>query len=353
MVEINEALVLAIAILGWIGFRVYTWRTAGRVNFGREIVANGCFFYLLFVFHLTFFPMNIVLYSFGPARANFDPLFTTRNMLRYLSPYTVIQVLGNLFLLAPLGLFLPVLGPKFRHWGAILGAGFLVTLTIEIFQYFLAVRVFDIDDLILNTLGVSIGFLLYRLLAKIPALRRWLDDPNNHPQKNTPWLVYGLVFLLAFLAIFGYQLWSQTDTQTMLLDEQRAQGQHILAQRVSGRYFLIFSESAAGVKKVDYFRQVILDRYTPVQYIEGLNLAKDEFAVSGTAYSSELMDYFVIARSDQDIAALTSQAERFPVFASQDYYFGFASLPVNQPDAYFSFGFIDSRGNALDLRMAQ
>ena len=353
MVEINEALVVTIAILGWIGFRVYTWRTAGRVNFGREIMVNACFFYLLFVFHLTFFPMNIVLYSYGPYKANFVPLVKTIHMIRYINRLVVVNILGNLFLLAPLGVFLPVLAPKFRRWGAILVAGFVVTLTIEIFQYFLAVRVFDIDDLILNTLGVSIGFLLYRLLAKIPALWRWLDDPNNHPQKYTPWLVYGLFFLLAFLAIFGYQLWSQTDTQTMLLDEQRAQGQQILAQRTSGRYFFVFSESAAGVKKVGYFRQVIVDRYTPVQYIEDLNLAKDEFAVSGTAYNSELMDYFVIAHSDREIAALTSQAERFPVFAIQDYYFGFASLPVNQPDAYFSFGFIDSRGNALDLKMAQ
>jgi len=353
LVVINEPLVVGIAILGWIVFRAYTWRKAGGVNLGREFLVNACFFYLLFVFHLTFFPMNIVLYSYGPYKANFVPLVKTIHMIRYINPLVVVNILGNLFLLAPLGLFLPLLSPNFRRWGAILGAGFLVTLTIEVFQYFLAVRVFDIDDLILNTLGVSIGFLLFRLLAKIPALQRWLDDPKNQPQKYTPWLVYGLFFLLVFLAIFGYQLWRQTDTQTMLLDKQQARGQQILAQRVSGTYFFIFSESAAGVKKVDYFRQVILDRYTPVQNIEGLNLAKDEFAVSGTAYDSELMDYFVIARSDQDIAALTSLTERFPVFASQDYYFGFASLPVNQPDAYFSFGFIDSRGNALDLKMAQ
>lgn len=352
MVVINEALVLAIAIAGWVGFRVTTWRTAGRVNIGREFVVNTCFFYLLFVFHLTFFPMNIVLYSFGPARANFEPLFTTRNMLRYLSPYTAIQVLGNLFLLAPLGIFLPVLAPATRKWWRILVAGFLVTLTIEIFQYFLAVRVFDIDDLILNTLGVSVGYLLYCLLAKIPAVRRWLEDPRNQPEKYTAWLVYGLFFMLAFLAIFGYQLWSQTDTQAMLLDEQRTQGQEILTQGASGKYFFIFSE-ADGVKTVDYFRQVILDRYTPVQNIYGLNLAEEEFAVSGTGYSSELMDYFIIARSDREIAALTSHTERFPVFASQDYYFGFASLPFDQGEAYFSFGFIDARGNALDLTMGQ
>ena len=137
----------------------------------------------------------------------------------------------------------------------------------------------------------------------------------------------------------------------MLLDEQRTQGQHVLSQGAWGKYFFIFSESAAGVKKVHYFRQVILDRYTPVQYIEGLNLAKDEYAVSGTAYSGELMDYMVIARSDQAIAAMTSNEARFPVIASQGYYFAFASLPLSQYDAYFSFGFIDTQGNPLELSM--
>lgn len=353
MVAINEALVLGVAIFGWIVFRVYSWRKAGRVNLGREYLVSVFFCYLLFVFHLTFFPMNIVLYSFGPNRANFEPLFTTLNMLRYLSPYTATQILGNLLLLTPLGIFLPILAPSTRKWWRMLGIGFLVTLGIEIFQYFLAVRVFDIDDLILNTLGVCIGYLLYRLLAKIPAVRGWLEDPKNQPEKYTSWLAYGLFFLVAFLAIFGYHLWSQTDAQTTLVDEQRSQGQEILAQGAAGRYFFIFSETASGVKTVDYFRQVILDRYTPVQNIYDINLVKEEFAVSGTSYSSELMDYFIIARSDQDIAALTSQAARFPVFASQDYYFGFASLPLDHGEAYFSFGFVDSQGNTLDLRMRQ
>lgn len=63
------------------------------------------------------------------------------------------------------------------------------------------------------------------------------------------------------------------------------------------------------------------------------------------------MDFMVIARSDQDIAAMTSEAKRFPVIASQGYYFAFASLPLSQYNAYFSFGFIDSQGNPLDLNM--
>ena len=357
MVVINEALVLTIAIAGWIVYRLLSWRRGGRVDtrvkFWREVGVNLFFAYLLVVFHLTFWPMNIVLYSYGPYKANFIPLVKTIHMIRYINPYVVVNILGNLALLAPLGIFLPVLSPRFRQGWAILGTGFLVTLTIELFQYFLAVRVFDVDDLILNTVGVGFGYALFVLASKIPPVARRLSrsQQKSPPENFAPLLVYSTFVLVSFLAIFSYQLWSQTVTQTMLLEEHRVQEQKVLAQGSSGRYFFIFSETEIGEKQVDYFRQVIFNRYTPVQYMDRLRLAKDEFTVSGTAYDGEEMDFMVIARSDQDIAAMTSEAKRFPVIASQGYYFAFASLPLSQYNAYFSFGFIDSQGNPLDLNM--
>ncbi|HWQ84758.1 MAG TPA: VanZ family protein, partial [Anaerolineales bacterium] len=337
---INELLVLAITVFAWIIYRGAIWRRAWRrkasLSIGRELVVNLLFVYLLVVFHLTFFPMNIVLYSYGPYKANFIPLVKTIHMIRYINPLVVVNILGNLVLLAPLGIFLPVLSPRFRSWGAILGAGFLVTLTIEVFQYFLAVRVFDIDDLIINTLGVALGYALFLLLKKVPFVARRLErSPGQSQTENiTPLLVFCGFGLLSFLALFFSQIWSQTKTRSMLLDDLRKEEQQILAQGASGRYFFTFSETLSGAKKVDYYRQVILDRYTPVEYIEGLRLAEEEFRVSGTSYDGEVTDFMVIAHSDQDIAAMTSQAARFPVFASDEYYFSFASLPVDQPDAY-------------------
>jgi len=167
LIEINEVFVLGAAILAWIVYRVFRWRQAGQVSMGRELLVNLFFVYLLFVFRLTFFPMYITLDGFSLNRANLDPFLTTRNMLRYIGPYTLTHILGNLLLLAPLGIFLPILAPWTRKWWRILGIGFLVTLGIEIFQFFLAVRVFDIDDLILNTFGVGFGYTLFVLASKI------------------------------------------------------------------------------------------------------------------------------------------------------------------------------------------
>ena len=175
MIAINETLILAIAIFTWIVYRLINWRRAGRLAIGREVLLNLFFGYLLIVASLTFWPMYINVVDFEPGQANFQPLVKTLHMLRYMSPYVVRNILGNLLLLAPLGVFLPVLSPKYRHWWATVGTGFLVTSGIEVIQFFLAVRIFDVDDLILNTLGVGFGYGLFVLLAKIPFLARRLQ----------------------------------------------------------------------------------------------------------------------------------------------------------------------------------
>ena len=161
----------------WLRWRISAnqWRRAGRLTIGREVLVNVFFGYLVIVFYLTFLPMYINVADVDPKQANFQPLVKTLHMLRYMSPYVVMNILGNLLLLAPLGVFLPVLSPSYRHWWATVGTGFLVTLFIELFQYFLAVRVFDVDDLILNTLGVGLGYGLFVLLAKIPYLAHRLQ----------------------------------------------------------------------------------------------------------------------------------------------------------------------------------
>lgn len=43
-------------------------------------------------------------------------------------------------------------------------AGIMISTTVEIFQYFIG-RSSDIDDIILNTVGVCIGFLIYKCLV--------------------------------------------------------------------------------------------------------------------------------------------------------------------------------------------
>ena len=75
------------------------------------------------------------------------------------------EALLNVFLFLPLGAFLPILWEKFRSPLAALLSGFGVSLFIEAAQIF-TFRTTDINDLIANTLGALIGYLVARLITK-------------------------------------------------------------------------------------------------------------------------------------------------------------------------------------------
>jgi hypothetical protein len=79
------------------------------------------------------------------------------------------QIGGNLVLLAPLGILLPVLITRLRNVVMVTIAGALVSLAIELAQgSLIAGRAFDADDVILNTAGVGLTYLIVgRRIARL------------------------------------------------------------------------------------------------------------------------------------------------------------------------------------------
>ena len=77
--------------------------------------------------------------------------------------YFVLQMLVNIFMFVPFGVFLYIGGINTRKTCLF---GFLLSLGIEVFEYVTGRGIFDIDDLILNTLGALIGYLLARVILK-------------------------------------------------------------------------------------------------------------------------------------------------------------------------------------------
>ncbi|NKQ59095.1 VanZ family protein [Amycolatopsis sp. K13G38] len=68
------------------------------------------------------------------------------------------QIAGNLLLLAPLGLLVPLRVPALRSIPRITFFAFAVSVAIELIQYLLhAGRVTSTDDVLLNTLGAAAG----------------------------------------------------------------------------------------------------------------------------------------------------------------------------------------------------
>ena len=71
----------------------------------------------------------------------------------------------NAIMFAPLGFLLPAYFERYRHWGRTLAAGFFTSLTVELIQLF-TFRATDVDDLIMNTLGALLGFLMAKLIFR-------------------------------------------------------------------------------------------------------------------------------------------------------------------------------------------
>lgn len=72
----------------------------------------------------------------------------------------------NVLLFMPLGFFLPILYEKFGKMRAVVVAGVLISLSVEIVQMF-GCGATDINDLITNTVGSCLGYCVYLLLRRI------------------------------------------------------------------------------------------------------------------------------------------------------------------------------------------
>lgn len=74
------------------------------------------------------------------------------------------QIIGNFIMLLPLGIYLPVLYKRMKHFIPVVLVCFFISLTIEVLQLVTSYRSADVDDILLNTLGACFGFILYKLL---------------------------------------------------------------------------------------------------------------------------------------------------------------------------------------------
>ncbi len=91
----------------------------------------------------------------------FKVLFVTYNevIVKGNINHFLINFLGNIIVFIPFGFFIPLLWKVSNK--KVVFIGFCFSLFIEISQLFLT-RYTDVDDLILNTIGVLIGLFMYK-----------------------------------------------------------------------------------------------------------------------------------------------------------------------------------------------
>ena len=109
---------------------------------------------------------------------NFIP-FGNHFFNQILSP----TALANILLLLPLGIYLPLLLRR-KGFKYVLILGLLTTISIELAQFIISsiigvtYRTFDVNDIILNTLGFIIGYLIFKLIN--PVISSLLDFKVMH-----------------------------------------------------------------------------------------------------------------------------------------------------------------------------
>ena len=81
-----------------------------------------------------------------------------------------INVFGNVIAFMPMGFFLPAVTGKELNGVQILLLCFLLSLSVETVQLLTRIGCFDVGDMILNTLGGWLGYLVNRVLR--PWIRR-------------------------------------------------------------------------------------------------------------------------------------------------------------------------------------
>lgn len=130
-------------------------RTIGKILFTVYIL-----FLLYFLIFSDWYGRSGVLQEY---HYNLTPLREIKRFWVYrrqLGIWSGINLLGNVLVFVPYGFFKPMTEKRRSFFGTV-GGGLVLSLIVEAFQILTKVGRFDVDDLILNTLGVVVGYLIF------------------------------------------------------------------------------------------------------------------------------------------------------------------------------------------------
>lgn len=102
--------------------------------------------------------VNLVLFK------EINRFWTYRHLLS--TEAVVTNLFGNIFAFSPFGFMIPIVINKKRHFSCSV-CNFIFSLVIETSQLIMKVGVFDVDDLLMNTVGGLIGYMIYRVVVAV------------------------------------------------------------------------------------------------------------------------------------------------------------------------------------------
>ncbi|PEL08421.1 VanZ family protein [Bacillus sp. AFS017336] len=171
--------------LTWILFTLYSFVALWNLLFVRLIdrIINNNSYNRYFLFpqnHQGFFDIEV-----WKLNSSIIPFKNTINYINGSSSFNVDIIInntiGNLLIFLPIGIFLPILFKKYIILSQVITSSIILSFTIEILQFTLRIGQFDVDDILLNTLGAILGCLIVKLICKFTNLfkRNLFQETKN------------------------------------------------------------------------------------------------------------------------------------------------------------------------------
>lgn len=79
----------------------------------------------------------------------------------------IVNIAGNIFAFSPFGFILPIISAHNRKFFNVILLSVELTLSIEIIQLLFKVGIFDVDDILLNTIGSVLGYIVFAICYKL------------------------------------------------------------------------------------------------------------------------------------------------------------------------------------------
>lgn len=89
------------------------------------------------------------------------------------------NLFGNVMIFLPFGFFMPM-ASKYRSFFAAVFYSFALSLGVEMFQLFSRVGSFDVDDLLLNTIGGAVGYIAFVICAAVRRKHGFQKSKRNY-----------------------------------------------------------------------------------------------------------------------------------------------------------------------------
>ena len=173
-----------VALIFWIIVSCIT-----KKDRSKKILISLFIVYMTVVVSITIFPLIIdpELMPINDRSIILVPFSTITNLLENATLWTIVlQIIGNIIMTIPYGIFIPFM-VKRKRWYNYLVYTLIFPLAIELTQLIICIstnsfyRTVDIDDVILNSIGIIIGYGIYKILPKF--VKEYFE--NNNTEKNS------------------------------------------------------------------------------------------------------------------------------------------------------------------------